>query len=383
MACPCVWRFFMLGWLPVMSDSTLCSKSGFSSGVLLVFLFASTASYMAGFELMLDWRMSPLIIGIVLGMIYANTLRSQLPAVWMPGVAFCAKQVLRAGIVLYGFQISFADVQALGWSAFVLDAAIVCSTLLLGVLLGRLMRMDAQMALLTSVGSSICGAAAVLGAEPVVKGAPYKAAVAVSTVVIFGTLSMFLYPALYRAGILDLTAQQLGLYTGATLHEVAHVYGAGEAMNMAGAHRALVEAGLVDIQRDAVIVKMMRVMMLAPVLLFLGFFLRGRKDESGLVDCDGVTTPSKSAFPLPMFVIYFLGVIALNSFGIVPEFMVTFFRYLSTFMLTMAMTALGINTTISQFRQAGFKPFVLALILFFWLLGGGYVLTLIISSLFD
>ena len=125
----------------------------------------------------------------------------------------------------------------------------VTLTILLGAGLGRLLKMDRDTALLTSIGSSICGAAAVLGAEPVVKSKPYKAAVAVSTVVIFGTLSMFLYPALHRAGILDLTPEQMGLFTGATLHEVAHVVGAGNAMGQA-------------ISDPAIIVKMIRVMII-------------------------------------------------------------------------------------------------------------------------
>lgn len=90
--------------------------------------------------------------------------------------------------------------------------------------------MDKGIALLTSVGSGICGAAAVLGAEATLKSKPYKTAVAVSTVVIFGTVSMFLYPALYNHGILDLTPEQMGIYTGSTLHEVAHVAGAGNSM---------------------------------------------------------------------------------------------------------------------------------------------------------
>ena len=94
----------------------------------------------------------------------------------------------------------------------------VTLTILLGAGLGRLLKMDRDTALLTSIGSSICGAAAVLGAEPVVKSKPYKAAVAVSTVVIFGTLSMFLYPALHRAGILDLTPEQRSIIAGRYAH---------------------------------------------------------------------------------------------------------------------------------------------------------------------
>lgn len=225
-------------------------------GILLIALFSCAAFYLADTQPARSLSFSPLILGILLGMLYANSLRNHLPETWVPGILFCSKQLLRAGIVLYGFRLTFQSVAAIGAPAIGIDAAVVAGTLLLGVLLGRALKMDRDLALLTSTGSAICGAAAVLGAEPVVKAAPHKKAVAVSTVVIFGTVSMFLYPALWRAGILGLTPEQMGLYTGATLHEVAHVVGVGNAMGA-------------EIADGAVIVKMIRVMMLAPVLLVM------------------------------------------------------------------------------------------------------------------
>ena len=91
-------------------------------------------------------------------------------------------------------------------------------TILIGVFVGRLLKMDRGIALLTSVGSAICGAAAVLGAESALRVKPYKTAVSVATVVIFGTTAMFLYPALYRAGVFDLDPQAMGIFTGSTVH---------------------------------------------------------------------------------------------------------------------------------------------------------------------
>ena len=103
---------------------------------------------------------------------------------------------LAIGIILYGFRLTFQDVTAVGLPAILIDAIIVTVTVCGGVLIGKLLKMDRSIALLTSVGSGICGAAAVLGAESAINTKPYKTAVAVSTVVIFGTLSMFLYPVL-------------------------------------------------------------------------------------------------------------------------------------------------------------------------------------------
>ncbi len=341
------------------------ARPAFLAGLLFVLLFASTAGYLAEISWIKALQISPLILGIILGMIYGNTLRSQLPSEWNAGIAFCAKTVLRIGVVLFGFRISLQDVVSVGVSALIVDTIIVCFTLIIGVLVGRLMKMDSQTALLTSVGSSICGAAAVLAAEPVVKGEPYKAAVAVSTVVVFGTLAMFIYPACYRAGLFDMSASQLGIYTGATLHEVAHVIGAGEAMNTSGPLLDAVQSGAADIQKQAVIVKMIRVMMLAPVLLVLGFILsRKQLDASG----------KRPRVSVPFFAVMFVVVIGFNSLNLLPKAVVDLLNASSTFLLTMAMTALGLNTTIAQMKQAGWKPFVLALILFAWLFFGGYAL---------
>ena len=112
-------------------------------------------------------------------MLYANSLRNHLPETWVPGILFCTKQVLRAGIVLYGFKLTFQSVIAIGLPAILIDMVIVVLTILIGVWVGRLMKMDKDLALLTATGSAICGAAAVLGAEPVVKCEAHKTAVAV------------------------------------------------------------------------------------------------------------------------------------------------------------------------------------------------------------
>ena len=154
-------------------------------GVLLITLFSLAAFYIGNFKWVKSLSFSPMIVGIILGMLYANSLRNNLPETWVPGIKFCSKRILRIGIILYGFRLTFQDVTAVGLSAIIVDAIIVVVTICGGILIGRLLKMDRGIALLTSVGSGICGAAAVLGAESAIRTKPYKTAVAVSTVVIF------------------------------------------------------------------------------------------------------------------------------------------------------------------------------------------------------
>lgn len=336
-------------------------RSSMLHGVLLITLFSCAAFYIGDMAFVKSLSFSPMIVGIILGMLYANSLRNNLPETWVPGIQFCSKRILRIGIILYGFRLTFQNVVEVGIPAICIDAIIVAVTICGGVMIGRLMKMDRGIALLTSVGSGICGAAAILGTESAIKVKPYKTAVAVSTVVIFGTIAMFLYPILYRNGILDLTPQEMGIFTGSTVHEVAHVVGAGNAMGK-------------EVSDPAIIVKMIRVMMLVPVLLIISYSVMRAAVKSG--DASG-----RGKISMPWFAILFLVVIGFNSLDLLPAGLVDFINTFDTFLLTMAMTALGAETSIDKFRKAGAKPFILAFILFIWLMVGGYALAKYVTPL--
>lgn len=350
------------------------TRGNTAHGILLIALFSFAAFYVADVPAVKSLSLSPLIVGIIFGMLYANSLRNRLPQTWVPGIKFCTKQILRGGIILYGFRLTLTDVAAVGVTAVVVDFVVVVGTIFLGVGLGRLLNMDRDTAIMTSTGSAICGAAAVLGAEPVVKCEGHKTAIAVSTVVIFGTLSMFLYPILYRTGVLSgLSNAEVAVYTGSTLHEVAHVAGAGNAMDPTDA---------LGIAGTATITKMIRVMMLAPVLVVMGLVLSDGKNKAGVGN-------GKTKITIPWFAFWFIAVICLNTLlmswcGVERVRDIPLngtIEFVDTFMLTMAMTALGADTSLDKFRQAGAKPFLLAGLIYVWLVFGGYFLTKWVSAL--
>jgi uncharacterized integral membrane protein (TIGR00698 family) len=301
-------------------------------------------------------------VGIVLGMVYANTLRMNFPDSWNPGVTFSAKKILRLAIILYGFRITFQQIGDVGAVGLTVAVVMVSSTFLLGSWVGvRFFKMDRDTAMLTAAGSSICGAAAVLATEPVLKAAPQKSATAVSTVVLFGTISMFLYPALYGLGVIHLTPPEYGVYVGGSVHEVAQVVAAGGAI-----------PGAAD---NAVIVKMTRVMLLAPALVLLGIYVSRMaakgKDKAGSVK-----------LVIPWFAVGFIAAAGINSLNILPHQLVAWIIVIDTFLLTMAMTALGMETSYSKLKDVGVKPVYLALVLFAWLVVGGYAVTNLALRLF-
>lgn len=121
-------------------------------GILLIALFSCAAFYISDLSFVKSLSFSPLIVGIILGMLYANSLRNRLPETWVPGILFCSKQILRLGIILYGFKLTFQDVMAVGLPAILIDIIVVTVTICGGVLIGKWMKMEKEITLLTSVG---------------------------------------------------------------------------------------------------------------------------------------------------------------------------------------------------------------------------------------
>lgn len=332
-------------------------------GLLLSGAVAAAAIGLAEWPALAERGFSALSLAIVLGLIVGNTIYPRLASPCQAGVGLAKQRLLRAGIVLYGLRLTFQDIGQLGLAGVVIDALVLTSTFVLALWLGRrVFGLDERTTLLIGAGSSICGAAAVLATEPVVKGRAQDVAVAVATVVVFGTLATFLYPALYQwnaaHGWLDLSQQQYGLYVGSTLHEVAQVVAAGDAV---GAEAASM----------AVIAKMVRVMMLAPFLLALSWWLARRRSSNR-------NEPSQAGgfagITIPWFALGFMLVAGIHSLPILPAAVVSAGVQLDNWLLAIAMAALGLTTHIGSVKAAGSRPLLLAALLLAWLMVAGWLL---------
>src|SRR5574344_1861036 len=308
-------------------------------GVILVSFFTLIATIISEIDIFKNLGISPLIIGIVIGIFYANRVKSKFSKIFQDGITFSTKYILRLGIILYGFRLTFQNLQEVGLNGILVAFCIVFFTFIFGYIIGtKVLKMDKELAILCSAGSSICGAAAVMATQSVLKNEAYKSAVAVSFVVIFGTIGMFLYPFLDKLGVFLFTSSQMGIYIGATLHEVAHVVGASNALGEI-------------VSTNAIIEKMIRVIFLVPFLILLSLWL---------IKTNFHTKQEKSKIVIPWFAIFFIIVVGFNFFD--------------TFPLTMAISALGMETSIDKFKNSGIKPFYLSFILFIWLMIVGYFL---------
>lgn len=316
---------------------------------------------------------SMLVVAMTIGIVLGNTVFGRIAPSCTPGATFAKQTLLRAGIVLYGARLSFHDVAQVGAAGIAIDVLVVVSTLCIALLIGKkVLKLEHDTVMLVGAGSAICGAAAVLATEPVLKARAGQATVAVATVVIFGTLSTFLYPLLYQLGrqwlALPVSVGAFGLYAGSTIHEVAQV--------VAAARSA--DAAALD---TAVIAKMMRVMLLAPFLAGLALHIAFR---DGRVQRDPSATPAQAAVllrALPWFAFAFVAVVALNSLVPVPAALAARIEQIDTLLIMMAMAALGLTTRLSAFRLAGIRPVLLAAVLFAWLVAGGAAINYLVLKM--
>jgi uncharacterized integral membrane protein (TIGR00698 family) len=358
-----------------------------ATGQILPGLILTGAVAAAAIELgQIQWLqangISALTLAIVLGMVAGNTLYPLIAPRADSGVLFAKQRILRVGIIAYGLRLTFQDIAGVGITGVAIDALVLCTTFALSWWAGtRLFGLDRTTALLIGAGSSICGAAAIMAAEPVVHGRASQVTVAVATVVVFGTLAIFLYPALYHLNehyhLIALSATQYGIFAGSTIHEVAQVVAAGHAINDTAAN-------------TAVITKMVRVMMLAPFLLLLSTYL-SRKPPVANVPLSGHSSGDKAALGnrsaankivIPWFALGFVAVAGFNSLALLPHAVVQGAVAIDAVMLAMAMAALGLTTRVSAIRSAGVKPLALASLLFAWLVLGGGVINAGISAAF-
>nr|WP_294544874.1 YeiH family protein [uncultured Rhodopila sp.] len=274
---------------------------------------------------------SPMIIAILLGMALHNAIGT--PARARAGVVFSLKRLLRLAIILLGLQLTAQQVAAVGATGMGIIVVTLLSTFLVTKALGRLFGVERGLAELIAAGTAICGASAVIATNTVTRAADEDAAYAVACVTVFGSLSMVLYPAL--PGLLHLDAHHFGLWSGASIHEVAQV--------VAAAFQDGRDAG-----EFGTIAKLSRVMLLAPLVLGLGAVAtrRGR---------DGV----QARAPLPWFVFGFIALIGVNSLGVVPAEAKHVLVPATTFLLTVALAAMGLETDIGRLRARGLRPLAL------------------------
>lgn len=268
---------------------------------------------------------------VLLGAVAANA--RALPSSARPGLRLAVKKLLRVGVVLLGFSLPLLSILQLGVPVIGLVVLTLTTTLGVTTWLGLRMGLGRARSLLIATGFAICGASAIAAMEKTAEADEDDVATAVAMVTIWGTVAMIAIPLLQ--GPLGLSDQELGVWAGASVHEVGQVIAA------AG------PAGAAAVSL-AVVVKLTRVLLLAPVVAGVSVLQRRSQPLP-----DGASAAGKRPPLVPVFVLGFLVCVALRSLGLVPDAALPLIEHAQTLALAAALFALGTGVRLRTLRQSG------------------------------
>lgn len=289
---------------------------------------------------------SPLTASLLIGALLGN---SGVMPMWVgPGLTFASRRLLRAGIILLGFQLSFNEVARLGGRGFIAVIAVVVITFSGTQFIAKLLHVSPGLGLLTATGYSICGVSAISAMTGAVDADEEDATYAIALVTLFGSISIFVLPALGH--VLDMGNIRFGMWAGSSVHDVAQVVASASAYSP-------------DSLPAAVIVKLTRVVLLAPLVAVFAYRYAQAKKTIKRSDTQ---TAAKRISPLPMFIILFLAAVAIRTTGTLSTDTLSNFKQLERVLLALALVGLGAGVNIKRLRLLGARPFVLGLLS--WLL---------------
>ena len=286
---------------------------------------------------------SPLVIAVVLGALISNL--GMLPENCRIGLGFAARNLLRLGIVLLGLQLSFSQVRELGAPGLALVIVVVAATFAGTQWLGKKMGLSPGLSLLVATGFSICGASAIAAMRPVSDADDDDMAYAIALVTICGTLAIFLLPAIGE--IIGFSGAQFGSWVGASVHDVAQTV-------------ATAASGNDDAQDAAIVVKLTRVMLLAPLVAAVSFTRRRKISHTNITDSK--TQKAKLPPVIPLFIVGFIAAISINSSFNLPSEFLSNVKWLEKSLLACALVGLGAGVDARKLRRVGTRPLALGLI---------------------
>jgi uncharacterized integral membrane protein (TIGR00698 family) len=275
---------------------------------------------------------NPVLVAMLFGLVIGNCL--VIPDSLRPGLQFTMRYLLRLAVVLVGFRITVRLLAELGWVPLTVAAIeLVVVLVLLRWIAVRVFKLDPELALLVATGSAVCGAAAILAMAATTRARQQNAGIAIALITLVGTVALLLYPIAFMGGWLaGLGDWWYGVFVGSSIYELAQVYGASFAVSEGALYAAT-------------LVKLSKVLMLVPLLLFVGLWRRRR----------GMADPATAADPLPFpwFIVAFVGVMLFNSaFTLHPDIRNVILN-VDQFLFLMVMVALGLSTRLSVMAEGG------------------------------
>jgi uncharacterized integral membrane protein (TIGR00698 family) len=291
------------------------------------------------------------VSGIVIGVIVGAILK---PGVGLkPGIQFSSKFVLQLSVVILGFQLSLAQAALVGLQSLPVMLGTLAICLFLAWLLGRWLGVVGNMRTLIGVGTGICGASAIAAVTPVIGAVGVDVAYAISTIFLFNIIAVIAFPIIGH--LLGMSQHAFGLFAGTAVNDTSSVVAAASTYGTAATNYA-------------VVVKLVRTLMIIPISVGLAAIVGRRTPVEVPVDASAEEAPPTRSRVrilrlIPWFLIGFVVTAGINSFGFIPAPVHSAFSATSVFLITIALSAIGLSTDLGGFRRAGAKPLLLGLCL--------------------
>ncbi len=318
-------------------------------GVLASVALAAAATFVGGLAPVVGAPVIAIVCGIVIAVVRRPSAR------FKPGISFVSKSVLQGSIVVLGLGLSLSQVLSTGTRSLPVLVGTLVAALGVAWLAGRLLRLPADLATLVGVGTAICGASAIAATDAVIDADEADVSYAIATIFTFNVVAVLLYPTLGH--VFGFSQRTFGLWAGTAINDLSSVVAASTTYGHAAASYG-------------VIVKLTRTLAIIPIALGLAA-LRGRRREAvaeGRIEGRTVRRRMDLRRVLPVFIVFFVGAVAVNTVGLVPAGWHHSLSNLATWMITAALAAIGLSTDVGHIRRAGLRPLVLGAIL--WLTVG-------------
>jgi uncharacterized integral membrane protein (TIGR00698 family) len=317
-------------------------------GFLLAAAIAVVATVIGHLVPIVGSPVSGIVIGVVVGAIVKPGARLK------PGIQFSSKFVLQLSVVILGFQLSLAQAALVGLQSLPVMLGTLAICLFLAWLLGRWLGVIGNMRTLIGVGTGICGASAIAAVTPVIGAVGVDVAYAISTIFLFNIIAVIAFPIIGH--LLGMSQHAFGLFAGTAVNDTSSVVAAASTYGTAATNYA-------------VVVKLVRTLMIIPISIGLAAIV-GRKARAEVPADAGpedAPPPPRSRVRIlrlvPWFLIGFVVTAGINSFGFIPAPVHSAFSATSVFLITIALSAIGLSTDLGGFRRAGAKPLLLGLCL--------------------
>ena len=296
-------------------------------GILLSFGIAAVSIFLGGLLPLIGSSVLAIVFGIVLN----NSMK--LPAVFQEGLSYSGKKLLQYSIIFLGFSMSIGQVSETGISSLRISLITILIAFLAAYLAGRFFKMNRVLTILIGFGTAICGGSAIAAASPILEADEEEIALSISTIFFFNILAVFIFP--FLGHLLQMSDAFFGTWAGTAINDTSSVVAAGYTYSPSAGDLAT-------------IVKLSRALMIVPACLIFSAYRYIKSKQSAQ------KTNLKQIFP--WFIAWFVLASLISSLGFLPAAVIPYTKFISQWLMAMALAAIGAKVSFKQFKQAGAAP---------------------------